>query len=197
MFLPKGYPCTVEVKGVETPLRTGFRAQLLVESANLSTAEGRTGALYALYNVKGDKLPKNVLNAPQEALEAGLAWHNSAYECLDYGKKAPGDAKQSSQTPKRRTFDWTADEAIVIADFQRFYGLDLTNPSTYLHWYRFISLFLALIRTEDSLLASAIGARQPFRGGGKEAKKAHQAAATFWSLPPSDNELRAMLKANW
>ena len=54
------------------------------------------------------------------------------------------------------TFDWTLDAAYVIADFRRFYDINLLETE-YLHWWEFLSLLRAL--PDESQTFRRIGIR--------------------------------------
>lgn len=190
-----GAPSTVEVGGAPVHVRSGFRAGLLAETLDRGTAEGRTDLLRCLY-AKGGELPREVSHRPAEALSAGLAWHDAAWGLVGYGEM-PGGANRPGRPAPRRVFDWSEDAGIVAADFSRFYGIDLADPATQLHWYRFMALFLSLLRTPDSLVAAAVSARSPLRGGSKEARAEHSRLARAWALSPTDDELRKAAEARF
>ncbi len=188
-----GAPSTVEVGGAPVHVRSGFRAGLLAETLDRRAADGRADLLRCLF-AKGGELPREVSRRPGEALAAGLAWHDGAWGLVGYGN--PQGGGKGSAKP-RRVFDWSEDAGIVAADFSRFYGIDLADPSTQLHWYRFMALFLSLLRTPDSLAASAVSARSPMRGGSKEARAEHSRMARAWALSPTDDELRRAAQARF
>ena len=54
----------------------------------------------------------------------------------------PDEQKQDGMT-RPPTFDWMIDAQYIIADFRRFYGMDLFHIG-YLHWWEFFSLMKAL-----------------------------------------------------
>lgn len=60
---------------------------------------------------------------------------------------APDAASDEEAPQKPPVFDWSVDAAFVIADFRRYYGIDLMAVD-FLHWWEFLSLFRAL--PEDS-----------------------------------------------
>lgn len=188
MFLPQGYPDTVQVAGVTVRMRTSFRAQLLAET--LSTrleGVGDTAVLGALFLAWYDvnqtgTTPEVVTTHPKEAVAVATAWHNSAYEAFSYGlwRKQGG-----SGTNSRPRFDWEQDEALIVCDFARLYSIDL-NTVQGLHWYQFVALLMGAMRTEGSLLQQAISARSPLpAGASKYERKAHAAAYRAWELTPS------------
>lgn len=73
--------------------------------------------------------------------------------------KRPADAAAASeaifrfycrgQEPEPHTagpvaYDFTVDAGPICADFQRVYGIDLTDPETSMHWWRFMALLEGL-----------------------------------------------------
>ncbi|MBR3385470.1 MAG: hypothetical protein IKG69_09785, partial [Atopobiaceae bacterium] len=101
---------------------------------------------------------------------------------LPYGERRPSG---------RIVWDWDADSAIVLADFRRLYGIDLRSWQA--HWYDFAALWSALAATEGSLVAEALRARgRAPKGASKWERKAHEAAARAWALPPTEAEAERM-----
>jgi len=76
-------------------------------------------------------------------------------------------------------------------EYNRLYGLDLTDPACQVHWHRFCALLLAAVRTEGSLLSAALSARAPLGpGADRHARAEHRRRAEAWALPPTEDELR-------
>lgn len=69
---------------------------------------------------------------------------------------AADDQTDEEAPQKPPVFDWTVDAAFVVADFRRYYGMDLLTTD-FLHWWEFLSLFRAL--PEDSGCMKRIGYR--------------------------------------
>lgn len=87
------------------------------------------------------------LKDPEAALEAALLFFNFNEP------RRPPTARQR-RLASTRSFDWDWDAYMVVADFQRLYGIDLTDPSLRMHWWRFWSLFRGLgdgSRTMDAM----------------------------------------------
>ena len=77
------------------------------------------------------------LALPQEALDASLAFFN-------FNEPRRPSTPRQKRLEHIRAFDWDWDAYRVIADFQRFYGIDLTDARLRMHWWRFWSLFRGL-----------------------------------------------------
>ena len=178
-----GEPSAVAVGGSLVPVNAGFRANLLAETLDRKTATGRRDLLMCWY-AHGGELPREAALEPYRALAAACSWHDAAWSLMGYGKPSKGGAS------RRRLFDWEADAAIVACDFRRSYGIDLADPSTQMHWYRFMCLFSGLLRAEGTLCQRAVAARSPLRGKPSKAERDHHAAlAAAWALPPTESEL--------
>lgn len=182
-LLDGGLPCSVEVAGAPVPVRTGFRRGVRAASMDRGDPDDRVVLMALLY---GDpaKWPREVQRDKAGALVAGLRWLDGAWGACTYGGGRDGS--------QRRVFDLEADAAIVAADFQRLYGIDLLDPSTRMHWWRFVALLAGAMRTEGTLVAQAVGARGPVPGGAKGAERARLARLRkSWELPPTRDEMRA------
>lgn len=180
-------PSSVEVAGAEVPIRCGYRKQIALESLDLEDPVDATAALVLCY---GEELPRAAADHPAEALTAAIAWHNGAWGLMSYGAAEPsgGDGGAAGGRP---VFDWEADACLVAADFMREYGIDLLDPATQMHWYRFMALFLPVTRA-GGLVSRAIAARSPAPPGASRAERErHRAAYSAWALPPTESELRA------
>lgn len=181
-LLDGGLPCRVEVSGRPVPVLTGFRRGVRAASMDRADPDDRVVLMALLYGEPA-AWPREVLRDKVGALEAGLRWLDGAWGACTYGE---GGGSQ------RRVFDFDADAAIVAADFQRLYGIDLLDPSTRMHWWRFVALLAGAMRTEGSLVAQAIGARGPMPGGARGAERARLVRLRrAWELPPTHEEMRA------
>lgn len=86
---------------------------------------------------------------------------------------------------RSRVFDWEADAGRVVADFQRFYGLDLTDPALHVHWWRFRALFDGLPGdTSQTMQAMGVRARDPSDCKSAEERAALHARKRAVALPP-------------
>ena len=76
----------------------------------------------------------------QEAF-AGLLWFYRG------GKDAPDEHAAALAKAKPLAFDYIIDGPLIVAAFQAAYGLDLTDPTTQVHWWRFQALLQGLPET--------------------------------------------------
>lgn len=188
-------PSTVRVGGAELPVSCGWRANVGADLIDRTTPEGQRDILYALLSDCRGYLPRSAAERPREAVEAVVAWHDGAMRCMGYGRLARGARGRGATRP---VLDWEADAAIVVADFMRFYGIDLTSAdSDGIHWYRFCILLTGLLRTDGSLVGQAAYARSPHPGARGEEGKRLRRLAEAWALPPTDAELREMARARF
>ncbi len=195
-LLDGGLPSEVVLNGVAVPIvGCGHREGIATESLDLRDPDDRM-ALLVLHFVPPESddpiadLPKEVLDDEPGAIKAVMDWHTGASDTVSYGKprKRPPGAR-------RRTFDWDQDAAIIASDFQRLYRIDLLDPSTSLHWYRFTALFLAASRVEGSLIGQAIGARGEMRSGLKgEQLDRELERRNAWSLRETEAEMVERLR---
>ncbi len=185
-------PATGAAGGVSLPVCCGFRRNVAAELVDRDAPGAASSLLWCLMATRGPdgrrSLPEEVAADPAPWLAAALEWHDAAMGAMPYGDPLAPDARAADGP---RTFDWEADAALVTADFQRLYGLDLTDPACQVHWHRFCALLLAAVRTEGSLLSAALSARAPLGpGADRHARAEHRRRAEAWALPPTEDELR-------
>lgn len=180
-LLDDGLPCEVEVCGEAVPVRTGFRRGVRASLLDRRDPDDRLVLMALLYG-EPQSWPDAVLRDQRGALAAGLGWLDGAWEACTYGK-ADGSGG-------RRTFDFAADSAIVAADFQRLYGIDLLDPETRMHWWRFTALLAGAMRTEGALVSQAVDARSPMPQGvkGRERERLLRRRRA-WAIPPSEADV--------
>ena len=179
-----GAPSAVEVAGAPVAVNAGFRQNLLAETMDRGDRAGAARLLQCWFGGGTGRLREGAAAHPVAALAAACGWHDAACSLVSYGRPGRGGGAG------RRVFDWEADAAVLCADFQRLYGIDLTDPTLRMHWYRFMALTLAAMRTPGSLVATALRARSPLAGRASEAeRRAHERQAAAWALPPTDAEL--------
>lgn len=173
-FLTAPRPTEVVVAGRPVPIRCGWRRAVRTMAGGVTPAQ----ALATWFSRDGRVDPWALAHAT-DAIAAAADWRDAALAAaLPYG----GGHGRSG-----RTFDWVADSAIVSADFMRIYRIDLRSWQA--HWYDFAALWSALAATEGSLVAEALRARgKPPKGASKWERKAHEAAARAWALPPTEDE---------
>lgn len=130
-------PDTLEIGGSRIPIDPGWRAGVRIMRALGSAEEDAARAEAALAIAFGVPLPSEVASNRAEALEALVAW-------IDFNEPAPPPTARQRRLAARRAWDWDYDAEAAVADFQRFYGIDLTDPATDMHWWRFWALFRGL-----------------------------------------------------
>ena len=179
-LLTRRPPTSVIVGEERAPIECGWR--LAVRSYSVRDEAGARALVLSWFSRPDGGLPPVVAADPAAALEAALAWRDDPLEAaMPYGDGRP---RRSSA----RDFDWVSDGAIVVADFRRLYGIDLSTWQA--HWWDFCALFAPLAATEGSLVGQAIAARQPTPAGtGREQRRALSRLRRAWALPPTDDEL--------
>lgn len=130
-------PREIEVGGASVPIDSGWRAGVRIMRALGSAEEDAACAEAALSIAFGSPLPAAVAANRPEALEALVGW-------IDFNEPAPPQTARQLRAAARRAWDWDYDAEAAVADFQRFYGIDLTDPATDMHWWRFWALFRGL-----------------------------------------------------
>ena len=127
---------------LNTSHRTGIQAMRLADDPFVGDEE-KARALLFLYFGRPDgrtgrlALPDAVAENPQLGVEAALAFFN-------LNEPRPPEVPGTRPAAGTRVFDRDWDAARVAADFQREYGLDLTDRGLRLHWWRFWSLLRGL-----------------------------------------------------
>lgn len=130
-------PNSVEVAGESVPVETGWRTWVRVMRALGSAEDDAARAEAALRIAFGDPLPPHVSLHRAEAVEAAVAW-------AAFNEPSPPPTQRQRRAARIRSFDWDYDAEAVVADFQRYYGIDLTDLATEMHWWRFWALFRGL-----------------------------------------------------
>ena len=153
-------PETVEIAGSGVRLRTSFRvgiqAMRLMDNPLVDEQEAATLLLFLFFGRQDEgcghpMLPEVVAQHASEALEAVSAF-------LSMGEpKPPHIMGRQRASVAMRTFCWDGDASRIVADFQREYGLDLTDAALDMHWWRFWSLFRNL--SSSSQVMEVVGVR--------------------------------------
>lgn len=152
-------PSSVTVDGACVPLnashRTGIQVMRLTDDPAVSDEDKARTLLFLYYGTASSQsglleLPEAVAEHPESAIETALGFFNLF-------EPRPPVAESARASAGTRVFDWNWDAGRVIADFQREYGLDLTDRTLRMHWWRFWSLFRNL--SESSLTMDAISVR--------------------------------------
>lgn len=179
-------PSAYEAGGVryqaDTCFRCGVRVALLIEDP---AVDARVKPALVVANVLPGLPPALPL---ADALEWCL-WFHSCGEAA----RGRGGARRGP-----RDFSFDDDAGRIVADFQRFYGVDLTDPSTRMHWWRFMALLRNL--GEDSATMAAIRLRgmEPTKGMDAKARRDLWAAKRAVELSPrTAEEARAMEDRRW
>jgi len=190
-LLNRELPSSVEVDGETVELCCGFRTGIKAfEFLNDKDESTMFNLLYLFYGLERDdgllELPEVVAAHAKEAAEESVEWLLGAFQVMDYDNASMHKRRSNS----KQNFSFTADEAIIYADFRRFYGIDLMNSETQMHWYQFIALLLSAMRTEGSLTGTAIAAREPIPGNAKGHERERlRKLQKAWALPMTENEL--------
>ena len=128
----------------------------------------------------------------QEAF-AGLLWFYRG------GKDAPDEHAAALAKAKPLAFDYIIDGPLIVAAFQAAYGLDLTDPATQIHWWRFQALMQGL--PEGCQFSQVVAWRTADLSGMKgEQRKLYAKMQAQFALPPDlgKGEKRVYAsKADW
>lgn len=161
-LLTKQMPSTVDVGGISVPINTSFRTWIDIWTVvdNPKALDWKKAAVILLkafpYEPQSDgSVPYQIAVAHTEkALTAALDFLQRK---SIHGTERP-PTKQQRRLKKVRLFDWRYDAVRVISDFEREYHIDLTDPKTDMHWWRFMSLFDGLSDTSQTMEAIRIRA---------------------------------------
>lgn len=110
---------------IYTDFRNMLRLEPVLDDPELSESEKAVACLLLLY---GEDIPEDF-----EAAYGELIWF--------YHRG------QTPEKPKGRItklFDFEEDSAYIVGSFLAEYRIDLTNADFYLHWWQFMTLFVAL-----------------------------------------------------
>lgn len=141
-------PTTLEVDGVNYPIRTHFKNALLCYDAllnpDLSDFEKQAIILRIIYK---DTIPPDTTKALEKA-----AWF------LDYG-----DTPKPKEAPYK-TFDWKQDESMIFSAVNKVAGCE-TRIQPYIHWWTFLGYFQEI--PSESMYAQVLRIRKLKAEGGK------------------------------
>lgn len=156
-------PSTVQVGGTAVPInashRTGIQAMRLIDDPSVrETDKARTLLVLYFGRISPQTgrldLPAEVSQHPDEAVEAALGFFNLM-------EPRPPSTPGITSPAGTRVFDWDWDAGRVVADFQREYGIDLTDEQLRLHWWRFWSLFRNLSESSQTMQAISVRGTVP------------------------------------
>ena len=120
-------PNALLIDGKHYPLRTDFRAG--IEYQTMAAAGELTAAsLYGIW------FPGPLPDDPAEAAEGIQRFYRRKDEA----------ARESAGEPGPIPYDFTQDADVMVSAFMREYGIDLTDPNTTMHWWRFMALLEGL-----------------------------------------------------
>lgn len=163
-------PSGITVDGAFYPIDTSFRCGLRVAKI---IDHPSLGSLAKTIAILENYFERDIPNIDlKEALE----------ECMDFFNLCA--VKKGKGRKQRRVFDWDADEAKLIADFQSEYRIDLTDPCLELHWWRFWTLFEGLSDTSKTMAAIGYRAVKIDPKLPKEEQKRLRAMKDIHKLPP-------------
>ncbi len=186
-----GLPGSVQINGEAVPINTDFRSWIdtwrLLDRKDVDINKQISAIIALLFSREGKSpTPYQIaMSEPEDALNAVFLFLARKTEHEPERPKTLRERKIS----KLRIFDWDYDSERVIADFQREYNLDITDPSTSIHWFRFMALFNGL--SDSSRTIEAIQTRAADledKNLSKEEKKALREKKTILMLPARTNE---------
>lgn len=144
-------PCTIRADGQELEVLTDFRDWirfLLLIGSELDAAE--KASMLPLWLTEPRPLTAEIAD--------GLRGFCLARELEpdDPGNDADEEDEEPVLQSRPPVWDWEVDGGFVLADFRRYYGIDLLHVDA-LHWWEFRALFSAL--PSDSRSMERIGIR--------------------------------------
>lgn len=162
-LLTEGAPRSVEFGGGEVPVNTDWRVWMTVwqvlEDGAFEPSE-KAAAVLALAFPEGEPF-EAAMRRPNDALEAALRFLRREQD----GVPPRPLTRTERRLRSTRLFDWEYDAPRIAADFQREYGIDLTDEGTCMHWHRFMALFNGL--GDRSQIVKAISIRAADLDSGK------------------------------
>lgn len=166
-------PTAIEVDGRAWELNTNFRVWIAFD-AILRDKGGCASFVFKGYDDPDFEPPSG-------------DWATPSVEFLECRDELPRDRGRASA----RLVDYVKDGTYIVAAFQQAYGIDLTDPTLYLHWHRFLALFRGL--PENTMMSRIMG----YRGWRKDNRKSDAVMSELrdaWRLPePGEDEQRAAL----
>ena len=151
-ILYEPFPDSIEADGKEYKILTDFREWLgfIDMMADKSISSEERAYLCGMW-----------LEHEQDRITAGMISGLIGFlraDALEPDPQEPDDdeADAEPELPKPPVLDFRIDAKYIIADFRRFYGIDLLRIK-YLHWWEFLSLLRAL--PDDSMTMRRVGYR--------------------------------------
>lgn len=157
------------IDGKRVAIRTGFRTWIRIWKIRESDLKDQV-KLFTMLNLA---YSKESIEEIKDQLAPAIT------EVLNFLSRKTGDdtpdrplTKREKRLNNKRLFDWDFDASKIVSDFQREYQIDLTNPETKMHWWRFMALFTGLSDTSSIMNTIAIrGADLNDKSLSKEQKK--------------------------
>lgn len=169
-------PRAVEVCGQEVEIRTGYRRGIQCARIIDEGFEGRQLVL-AINRLYFPEPPSCVI----EAFDAAIAFYS---EGISQGLPSSGGRKGRSTA---RLLDWDEDASMILGDFRREYGIDLSSPDTQMHWFVFMAYFNALSDSSGIKTAMTYRATSTYpqaKKGDDVGRKNWNAMKKRYTLPP-------------
>lgn len=186
-LLANSLPSTVEVGGISIPIETDWRTWLKVWQVRESSKDASKKTIAIFYLVYTDPAALSVASRNiEEALDCAMSFLDRSL-----GNTLPQrpETKRERTLRGKRLFDWNYDSSRIISDFEREYSIDLTNPDTKMHWWRFMTLFNGLSDTSSTMEAISVRAADlDAKGMSKEQKQHLRERKAAVMLPARDRE---------
>lgn len=186
-------PEHVQIRGQSVPIHSAHRIWIKMQKCldDPSISDEQAFALI-ITSAYGKDFYKSLTrdDESKDAVDAALRWFNF---------NEPTRPPTPSQKKKShiRAWDWDWDGRYAIADFQRYYGIDLTDPNMKMHWWRFWALFTGLPEESESM--SLIALRTADEDGlSADQKRAQRERQLAHMLPArSEEEVLRNNKLRW
>lgn len=137
-------PLTVDVGGISLPINTSWRTWVDIwRIVDNPAKEGWKKGAATLRLAFDDEAYAHAISNPDAAFAAAMDF---------LMRRQPGQVekpltKQQKRLSSIRTMDWDWDAPLIVADYRREYGIDLTDHDMDMHWWRFMALFDGLSDT--------------------------------------------------
>lgn len=186
-------PDSVVIAGKRVSIQTSHRRHIQFE-LNFDAQEEESVVLVAqLMNMYSYRDENGELQLPQVVAENQVEAYKRAIEFHAYGLIDLDDnvTPVTSNETTQKLHDWLIDDTVVVADFMREYGIDLTDVNTKMHWYTFKALFDGL--SQDSFISKLGYYRgKPPKGMKGDALSQWKTAHEKLRIPLADEEAEAL-----
>lgn len=189
--LTGGLPSSLKVDGELIPIHTDWRVWIdvwrLVDNPTADKSAKVVAILALIFPREGESPTpfERALKSPEAALMAAMDFLARKRD----GEQPRPKTARERRLEKKRLLDWDYDADRLIADFEREYRIDLTDPETRLHWWRFMALFGGL--SDTSQMIDAIRTRAADlsdKGLSKEARSSLKERKIAVMLPARTKE---------